>query len=368
MDGMRMNLWFIVALAFSVWSLLRARKAGTLSACLLAAFWICFALRFLLGRPQILIPAFLCLAGYWIVRYRERRRTIRLIKEFRESLDISDEAVLQMEQESRIAEKVRKQKEADELEKKKRRAAEEKAYAALARPAFVPITGTLSTEAPLTAVGGRLVVGPGPVQLEVRLKSAVVSEENSDISVCTRLVDNQGIVWEGESFMSVHSWLGPLDEEEDSFPFTGWVSAPDEWKKAIADACQVAGIQVLMDSRVYHELLIDGTKVPYFEKYQCPSVDIAWVAGQGLWLVRVAGLRRDLRDETADADADDEGLIPPFCWTMDAAMASLPLHPDRHGVQAADLWEETADGRKVVFHKTDRKSVPQPGVQLQAGG
>lgn len=360
-----MNLWFVVALAFSVWSLLRARKAGTLSAYLLAAFWICFALRFLLGRPQFVLPAILCLAGYWIARYRERRRTIRLLKEMQESLGISDEAVRQMEQESRMVEKVRKQKEAAELEKKKRLAAGEKAYAARARPAFVPITGTLPTAITLAADGGCLVLKPGPVQLAVCLNASTVSDESSAILVCTQLADDQGDVWEGESFMSVHSWLGRL-EEEDAGDFTGWASAPDEWKKAVSGKCHVAGIGLLMDARTYHELGIDGMKFKYFEKYQGPSVDIAWVAGQGLWLVRVAGLFRDQRGEKADAA--DDGLIPPFCWTVDATMASLPLHPDRHGVQAGDLWEETADGRRVVFHKTNRKAVAQAGIQFQAAG
>lgn len=374
MDGMRMNLWFAVALVFSVWSVLRARKAGTLSAYLLAAFWICFALRFLLGRPQFMLPAFVCLAGYWIVRYRERRRTLRLLKEMQESLGISDEDIKNWKKGHPERERLRKekeriqiQKEAAGLAKKKRLAAEEKAYAARARPTFVPVTGTLSTPTTLAAEGGSLVVGPGPVQLEVRLKSALVSEENYDVSVCTRLVDNLGIVWEGESFMLVHSWLRRLDETEDGFNFTAWALAPDEWKKAIADECQVAGIQVLLDSRMGYELTIDGTRVPYFEKYQCPSVDIAWVAAQGLWLVRVVRLYRDPHGEKSDEN-DDEGFIPPFCWVVDAEMASLPLHPDLHGVQAADLLEETADGRRVVFRKTNRKAVAQAGVQFQAVG
>ncbi len=57
-----------------------------------------------------------------------------------------------------------------------------------------------------------------------------------------------------------------------------------------------------------------------------PTVDLAWLAGENSWLVRLKGIYRDVHGQ--EADLEEMPNIPPFAWSVPAETASVFVEPD----------------------------------------
>jgi len=359
---MTRSLLFFLFAAIAIWYVIRARRTNCPPRYLLAAFWGFMALNQPPRTWLLFVAAFLSLGGYWVWISVWRKNSIRDIQKM---LGITDAEMAESEAAGRRAEERKR----EEAARKKEVELHEEAARTRATLRRVRVDAVQPAEQGFPVEGsGSLLSMPGPVSAELELESFEWDEGIVAYRCRTFVCDSEGTEWRCETFGRAGNFLSALDDP-DTREFPSWEKAPAAWVEAIKSQCVLAGLKELLDSRDYHEVDVDGRRFEYMEKYQMPTVDVAWLAEKNSWIVRVKGIYRDVHGK--DEDLDEMPNIPPFVLTAPAETGLLLVEPEMHACDPEEWLDD--ERRRPIFSKTGRRGVPQATVvyssdPLAAGG
>lgn len=319
----------------------------------LVAFWLFLAGYYFLRAGPLLFAACVCLVLYWVLAIRRQNRMMSNLKEIQNLAGLSDKAM------SGLLDAGENRKERPQIESPAKEQEADLRAQANSRPVEIVVSLDEKRSFPAETEGS-LCINPGPVETKIEMEPFDYGEGIVWVRCKTFVCDSEGREWMAESIAPTDAWLENLAAPEEA-AFTKWASAPPTWLKAMKENCAAAELTDLRDSREYHELTLDGATYPFFEKYQMPIVDIAWLSEEKLWLVRARRIQREWRDDPPGFEGEEE--IPPFAWTVPPSTGSLLLGPDQHVVNGDDVFEEPENRvEKVTFRATGRTGRPQPTV------
>lgn len=232
----------------------------------------------------------------------------------------------------------------------------------------ITVTVSESVTFPIETGDGKLRCDAGAVGLVMKIGVDEAKEEESTLAISTVLRDQDGQAWQCDSYLMASVLIEPaIGHDEDDAPnYVSWKNAPEEWRLTFRENSLVVGAVALMDSRDYYELRVDGVLFTIPEKYQGPSMDLAWHAPSRCFLVRIDGLYHAIDD---DLDPHSDSDVPAFILVLEPERLAILAKPTEHWKSPGDWMDyetEDTDRPLPLFRKVEMagKLEPSQGVSL----
>lgn len=322
----------------------------------LALGWACVGAASYLGWNWLFVPSGVGFVSAMILSLTWKKRQLADLERM---MGWTPEKKAEMEAEF---EREEAEREAEVLrEEKQQRRAEEFAreYAIEAKQKAVFITVEVPNKAsfPVDGEEGELRFEPGTVHLMLEIQKAETDQEETMLLVSTSVRDQTGQAWVCSSYVMSSTLMEPaVGHDEKSAPnFVAWTNASDGWQLSMRENALFAEAQALMDSRDYYEIRVDGDLFTIPEKYQGPSMDLAWHGASRKFLVRVAGLYFAVEDGDFGAD----NTVPPFVFELEPESLALPVSASCHWKGPEDWMDFDAENPErpiSSFQKTHLKA------------
>jgi hypothetical protein len=206
---------------------------------------------------------------------------------------------------------------------------------------------------------GRLRVEPGKIALSFRLRRDADPRPDEPVDAATcflRLADDRGDLWESASTFSLHAFVEQMINLDRANGLAFFDNAPQGWKEAFNDHCLMSGARSLLDDRGHRKFLVGDQAVELAFKYQCPTFDVAPLAGahSSSLLVRASGFR-----------TLDGGEIPPLAFEM--PWQALIFRNELHFDPDEGWWMKDGWPLPITFRKAEGRGEPQPLVRHETG-
>jgi hypothetical protein len=193
--------------------------------------------------------------------------------------------------------------------------------------------------------GGRLRFGPGDLAGCLQFENATFDEEVNVLKITQVFKDVRSRAWKSVSFVTWESLLAEVlgsQRGESGGGIHLWNDLPEAWQKSMREACLISGATELLVRRDYYSLKLGDRTFTVREKYQTPTIDLAWLSAGNSMLIRVSNLYA-----VPDEDEGEAEDIPPFVFDLPVSKVGLPTNPGIHWRNAEDWLHFDGDDHRA---------------------